>query len=103
MLTGWSFLGEPSIYGRGTLERFCSNPAVSPAEGTERVRKKKSRWEEPSPSTAVALVNVPKEITLPGGIKVVAQAALSRHRMNALLSSSVDGHTKSSERLHKLK
>lgn len=45
--------------------------AQPPADGAgERVRKKKSRWEEPAPSTAVALVNVPKEITLPGGIKV---------------------------------
>jgi len=36
-----------------------------------KARKKKSRWEEPSPSTALALSHVPKEITLPGGIKVI--------------------------------
>jgi hypothetical protein len=49
---------------------------VSGRTGAEaRVRKKKSRWEEPSPSTALALSHVPKEIVLPGGIKVLHLAS----------------------------
>ena len=40
-------------------------------EGEAPKRKRKSRWEEPDASKELSVVsNMPKEITLPGGIKV---------------------------------
>lgn len=42
----------------------------APAVGGEPKRKRRSRWEEPDQSKVLALPTVPKEITLPGGIKV---------------------------------
>ncbi len=78
------------------LSQASTSAAGTPAEGQQPTRKRKSRWEEPSPSTAVALVGVPKEITLPGGIKVsiasrsILQALSSGHttRISMQLSSS---------------
>jgi len=54
-------------------------PAVEPeaapgsvgADGQPAKRKRRSRWEDPAENSETALANVlPKEITLPGGIKV---------------------------------
>ena len=51
--------------------------AAAPADGTPEPtdgtgkRKRRSRWEEPEPSTDLSVAsNVPKELVLPGGIKV---------------------------------
>ncbi len=47
-------------------------------DGQQPKRKRRSRWEDPVENTETALANVlPKEITLPGGIKVCASKRLS--------------------------
>ena len=83
--------GGPPFLSRDILWHLIQPEAVSILAGPATVdggqpptRKRKSRWEEPSPSTAVALVNVPKEITLPGGIKVMPVSQLTLRHCDAV-------------------
>ena len=51
----------------------AQTPGEAQAEPPKR--KRKSRWEEPDNTTAMVLANIPKEITLSGGIKVRGAAS----------------------------
>ena len=55
-------------------------------------RKRRSRWEDPVENTETALANVlPREITLPGGIKVRAEArVVSRPQEHCLLAARAE-------------
>ena len=57
----------------------ANGTTAEPAEGTGK-RKRRSRWEEPEESTDLSITShIPKEIMLPGGIKVGETVEQSYH------------------------
>lgn len=60
----WGAPGGPTCGPDGGQEVAMHSSGRTPN------RKRKSRWEDPAPTSSLVLANVPKEITLPGGIKV---------------------------------
>ncbi len=94
-------LADGAATGRKRRNRWGPKEGEAPAAGEDQVpasaeggttpppseepkRKRRSRWEEPAPEPSNALVNVgggafPKELVLPGGIKVSQLHPSSHH------------------------